>query len=671
MSNARSNLPEQPSLQQLRKQAKEFLQLLRRGDPSAAARLRKYKTTVADPLLADVQFALAREYGFDSWPKLVRHIQASLSADLQQHQRIAEDLVAAYNSADPSSISRLNDLFHSSLNVEQIRDFIRGKISSLPDAALPTENFTLPDAQLFVARLYGFQDWKELVQSSNAEKPDLRSAPVVLSSRPPFYRIDWTTNCIEPRQPMSIKNWEKVCDVIKELGLTAVNSANLIGDDDLEIISHLDQITSLNLGDSKRITDKGLKYLARMPQLRELNLSGQITDRGLESLQQLRELRAFRMYWQNGITDKGISNLKLCSKLEEVDLLGCSTGDGAISALTEKPNLRRFKTGRNVTDDGLQLLHDFPAFKSWQGGDVKYGLMSFSGEPTNLLIDGPFTGDGLASLRGLDGLFGLSFFWHTSRLRGNDLRFLDGLSSLGYLGLQGKLCNDEAMDHIATLPKLRMLMGQGTVATDEGFRSLSRSQTIEYFWGRDCPNLGSAGFAALSEMQVLKGLAVSCKFVSDEALAKLPDFPSLKELMPMDVRDDGFRHIGRCERLESLILMYCRDTTDIATSHIADMAETPRWSAGTRHRFGITLHNLKKYHAGYTLITDRSLEMLSRMNSLEELSFEGCRFISDHGITFLTTLPRLRQISIGGCPQVTRTGVTNFGSDVRVTYDPW
>src|SRR5258705_7297359 len=119
------------------------------------------------------------------------------------------------------------------------------------------------------------------------------------------------------------------------------------------------------------------------------------------------------------------------------------------------------------------------------------------------MIDGPFTGNGVASLRGLDGVFGLSFFWHTSRLRGDDLRFLDGLPNLGYLGCQGELCDDEAMKHIGAHQKLRMLMGQGTVATDEGFKSLSRSPTIEYFWGRECPNLRAAGFAALAAMRAL------------------------------------------------------------------------------------------------------------------------------------------------------------------------
>jgi len=121
----------------------------------------------------------------------------------------------------------------------------------------------------------------------------------------------------------------------------------------------------------------------------------------------------------------------------------------------------------------------------------------------------------------------------------------------------------------------------------------------------------------------------------------------------MDVNDDGFRHIGRCQQLESLTLMYCRDTTDVATSHL------------------VGLPNLKKYHAGYTLITDTSLELLSRIKSLEEISFEGCKFITDAGIPFLTTLPHLREVSIGGCPKITRSGITGFGNGVRINYDTW
>ena len=60
MSESSSSLPARPSIEQLRKRAKERLADLRAVNPSAK--------------LADAQFTLAREYGFDSWPKLVDHI---------------------------------------------------------------------------------------------------------------------------------------------------------------------------------------------------------------------------------------------------------------------------------------------------------------------------------------------------------------------------------------------------------------------------------------------------------------------------------------------------------------------------------------------------------------------------------------------------------------------
>jgi ankyrin repeat protein len=62
MSVPRRRLPERPSLEQLRKQAKEHLDTLRAANPSVN--------------LAAAQHALAREYGFENWPKLVHHVES-------------------------------------------------------------------------------------------------------------------------------------------------------------------------------------------------------------------------------------------------------------------------------------------------------------------------------------------------------------------------------------------------------------------------------------------------------------------------------------------------------------------------------------------------------------------------------------------------------------------
>jgi hypothetical protein len=318
--------------------------------------------------------------------------------------------------------------------------------------------------------------------------------------------------------------------------------------------------------------------------------------------------------------------------------------------MSGKRKLRRLKTGRGVTDAALPLLHQIPVFKTWHGGNVEYSLMSADAEPNHLLLDGPITNAGLAGLAGLDGLFGLSFFWHLTALTGPGLERLSDLPNLGFLGCQDSLCDDEAMRHIGAIPRLRMLMGQGTVATDKGFAALSRSQTIEYIWGRECPNLTGPGFAALSAMPALRGLAVSCKLVDDAALAMLPRFPALRALMPMDVSDAGFRHVGRCEELEGLWCMYCRDTTDAATEEIAG------------------LRKLKTYYAGQTKITDRSLTILSRMPSLEKLEFWNCAGITNAGVAELAALPSLREISVDGCRQVSPDVLAAFPAHVRAKH---
>ena len=80
MSEQASRLPGRPSFEHLRKQAKDLLSAYRAGDSSALARLRNAKASLSAPggqhaaTLADAQFALAKEYGFESWPKLKRHV---------------------------------------------------------------------------------------------------------------------------------------------------------------------------------------------------------------------------------------------------------------------------------------------------------------------------------------------------------------------------------------------------------------------------------------------------------------------------------------------------------------------------------------------------------------------------------------------------------------------
>lgn len=71
-------LPARPDLEQYRKQAKELARTCRNGDPDALLRIARHQpqhTTGTRIALSDAQFVLAREHGFESWPKFAAHIE--------------------------------------------------------------------------------------------------------------------------------------------------------------------------------------------------------------------------------------------------------------------------------------------------------------------------------------------------------------------------------------------------------------------------------------------------------------------------------------------------------------------------------------------------------------------------------------------------------------------
>ena len=80
MSDPTPRLPARPSLEQLRKRAKDLLRAARAGDAAATARFRATDSrwaSAADAtsaILADAQLVIAREHGFSSWGQLVHHL---------------------------------------------------------------------------------------------------------------------------------------------------------------------------------------------------------------------------------------------------------------------------------------------------------------------------------------------------------------------------------------------------------------------------------------------------------------------------------------------------------------------------------------------------------------------------------------------------------------------
>lgn len=105
-------LPARPNLEHLKKQARLLLRQSLEGDAAAADRLRDVGVS-SQPKLADALHAIAREYGFESWPALKGHVESQSDDPVQALTGAvrANDaaLVRQVLKRHPSLKSRLNE----------------------------------------------------------------------------------------------------------------------------------------------------------------------------------------------------------------------------------------------------------------------------------------------------------------------------------------------------------------------------------------------------------------------------------------------------------------------------------------------------------------------------------------------------------------------------------
>lgn len=103
-SYARQVTTRHPNLEQYKKQAKELLRAWNAGDPASVARFREHHPRLSHIAhgdsrrtsirLAAAHLVIAREHGFESWPKFSRHLARPTS-----EQRPADEIRQAAREA--------------------------------------------------------------------------------------------------------------------------------------------------------------------------------------------------------------------------------------------------------------------------------------------------------------------------------------------------------------------------------------------------------------------------------------------------------------------------------------------------------------------------------------------------------------------------------------------
>ena len=160
-------LPARPSREFERKEAKALLRQLRAGHPDAIARARArhaaFSTTVPEKIqLADAQLVIAREYGFASWPRLVRYF-----GDIERLQNRAGQL-GHRGIWPPAALEKSVASFmkaHTQRSVSAWRALTAyvPRFYELPMNDAFQMTLTEGEAKLALARQQGFVNWDAMI----------------------------------------------------------------------------------------------------------------------------------------------------------------------------------------------------------------------------------------------------------------------------------------------------------------------------------------------------------------------------------------------------------------------------------------------------------------------------------------------------------------------------
>lgn len=162
-------LPSRPNLEQYKKQAKELVKRRKAGDEETLRRIRLHHPRFAalqdDALieaafaLADAQFVIAREHGFDSWPKFARQIGAAAS----------EPTPAALWSAAERAVIAGDEPTLARLLRDQPRFFSHGRAPAYVPRG-PVPDYGGADARAIILREQQFEQWSAFEAFTEARR---------------------------------------------------------------------------------------------------------------------------------------------------------------------------------------------------------------------------------------------------------------------------------------------------------------------------------------------------------------------------------------------------------------------------------------------------------------------------------------------------------------------
>lgn len=173
-----NKLPVRPSLENLKKRAKQFHKRVQAGETGSMALARERLPRLsaiaeaevlgAGVTLQEVQYVIAVEYGYAKWSELITDIgkkdsTASVARrlfgrpSLESLKQRAKHVHKMVKDGEPGSASR-------------VRNHLP-RLADIPDAEVPNAGLTLEEVQQVIAAEYGYSRWDELAADISLLRP--------------------------------------------------------------------------------------------------------------------------------------------------------------------------------------------------------------------------------------------------------------------------------------------------------------------------------------------------------------------------------------------------------------------------------------------------------------------------------------------------------------------
>jgi len=326
-------------------------------------------------------------------------------------------------------------------------------------------------------------------------------------------------------------------------------------------------------------TDEDMQLLAKLPQLREVDVSGtDITGQGLEWLANTPHLETLRAY-DLDLDDGDLHRLAKAVNLVSLGVMGNDKISGVGFRGLLFPKLRELYLGDILGGKGLRFL-----------ADTCTGLERLQLDYAKISVEGA--------------------------------RHIGKIKTLQTLSLRGSSVGDLHMAELAGLTNLRTLVLSETAVTDRGLKYLASATKLQELWvGRT----GVSGEAATC-FSKLSTLCLEGEYVDDQSIGYVLQCPNL-ELLVLDqskITTAGVERLGRHKRLSRLMLNYFE---------LTDKGVASLWS----------LPSLQRIRFFYCGMPSNGFRGIERSTTLRHLEIIKCKLTPDDmlAIAKIPTLDKL------------------------------